>query len=72
MPRTSTRIPTRRSTSNSPVQETNYNVDRFSHARNDRARPYPSLGSVLDRSATADPTEGFPDLGGGTCLSISV
>ena len=72
MPRTSTRIPTRRSTSNSPVQETNYNVDRFSHARNDRTHPYPTLGSVLDRSATADPVEGFPDLGGGTCLSISV
>ncbi|KAF9783983.1 hypothetical protein BJ322DRAFT_1109836 [Thelephora terrestris] len=58
MPHASTRIPTRHSTSNSPVQETNYNINCFTHARNDRSRPYPSLGSVLDRSATADPTEG--------------
>ncbi|KAF9790796.1 hypothetical protein BJ322DRAFT_1017435 [Thelephora terrestris] len=27
------------------------------------ARPYPTLGNVLDRSATADPEEGFTDLG---------
>ncbi|KAF9781678.1 hypothetical protein BJ322DRAFT_1023052 [Thelephora terrestris] len=63
MPRAQTRIPTRRSTSNSPVQETNFNIDRFTHARDNRARPYPTLGSVLDRSATADPQEGFTDLG---------
>ncbi|KAF9777692.1 hypothetical protein BJ322DRAFT_1025617 [Thelephora terrestris] len=63
MPRTSTRVPTRRSSSNSPVQESNFNIDRFIHARDNRAHPYPTLGNVLDRSATADPQEGFTDLG---------
>ncbi|KAF9784534.1 hypothetical protein BJ322DRAFT_1021270 [Thelephora terrestris] len=63
MPRASTRIPTRRSSSISPVQENNYNVDRFSHARRDPSRPYPTLGAIMDRTATADPNEGFSDLG---------
>ncbi|KAF9780496.1 hypothetical protein BJ322DRAFT_1023762 [Thelephora terrestris] len=63
MPRASTRNPTRRSTSYSPVQENNYNIDRFSHARRDSSRPYPTLGNVMDRTATADPNEGFTDLG---------
>ncbi|KAF9779300.1 hypothetical protein BJ322DRAFT_1113643 [Thelephora terrestris] len=63
MPRASTRVPTRRSSSYSPVQENNFNIDRFSHARRDASRPYPTLGSVMDRTATADPNEGFTDLG---------
>ncbi|KAF9789917.1 hypothetical protein BJ322DRAFT_1179275 [Thelephora terrestris] len=63
MPRASTRNPTRRSSSYSPVQESNYNIDRFSHARRDPTRPYPTLGAVMDRTATADPNEGFSDLG---------
>ncbi|KAF9778017.1 hypothetical protein BJ322DRAFT_1114555 [Thelephora terrestris] len=63
MPRASTRNPTRRSSSYSPVQENNYNIDRFSHARHDPSRPYPTLGAVMDRTATADPNEGFSDLG---------
>ncbi|KAF9779765.1 hypothetical protein BJ322DRAFT_1024193 [Thelephora terrestris] len=63
MPRAQTRIPTRRSTSYSPVQESNYNIDRFSHARRDPSRPYPTLGAIMDRTATADPNEGFSDLG---------
>ncbi|KAF9779722.1 hypothetical protein BJ322DRAFT_1024159 [Thelephora terrestris] len=66
MPRAQTRVPTRRSTSYSPVQESNYNIDRFSHARRDPSRPYPSLGAIMDRTATADPNEGFSDLGGGS------
>ncbi|KAF9779669.1 hypothetical protein BJ322DRAFT_1113458 [Thelephora terrestris] len=28
-----------------------------------QSRPYPTLGNVIDRSATADPEEGFTDLG---------
>ncbi|KAF9784555.1 hypothetical protein BJ322DRAFT_1021287 [Thelephora terrestris] len=63
MPRAQTRVPTRRSTSYSPVQESNYNIDRFSHARRDPSRPYPTLGAIMDRTATADPNEGFSDLG---------
>ncbi|KAF9782444.1 hypothetical protein BJ322DRAFT_1111308 [Thelephora terrestris] len=63
MPRASTRVPTRRSSSYSPVQENNFNIDRFSHARRDPSRPYPTLGAVMDRTATADPNEGFSDLG---------
>ncbi|KAF9789181.1 hypothetical protein BJ322DRAFT_1105049 [Thelephora terrestris] len=63
MPRASTRNPTRRSSSYSPVQENNFNIDRFSHARRDPTRPYPTLGAVMDRTATADPNEGFSDLG---------
>ncbi|KAF9784125.1 hypothetical protein BJ322DRAFT_1109984 [Thelephora terrestris] len=63
MPRAQTRVPTRRSTSYSPVQESNYNIDRFSHARRDVSRPYPSLGNVMDRTNTADPNEGFTNLG---------
>ncbi|KAF9789848.1 hypothetical protein BJ322DRAFT_1018427 [Thelephora terrestris] len=63
MPRASTRNPTRRSSSYSPVQENNYNIDRFSHARRDPSRPHPTLGAVMDRTATADPNEGFSDLG---------
>ncbi|KAF9789524.1 hypothetical protein BJ322DRAFT_1177786 [Thelephora terrestris] len=63
MPRASTRVPTRRSSSYSPVQENNFNIDRFSHARRDASRPYPTLGNVMDRTATADPNEGFTDLG---------
>ncbi|KAF9789387.1 hypothetical protein BJ322DRAFT_1105243 [Thelephora terrestris] len=63
MPRAQTRVPTRRSTSYSPVQENNYNIDRFSHARRDPSRPYPTLGAIMDRTATADPNEGFSDLG---------
>ncbi|KAF9779584.1 hypothetical protein BJ322DRAFT_1024450 [Thelephora terrestris] len=63
MPRASTRNPTRRSSSYSPVQENNYNIDRFSHARRDPSRPYPTLGAIMDRTATADPNEGFSDLG---------
>ncbi|KAF9791073.1 hypothetical protein BJ322DRAFT_1104730 [Thelephora terrestris] len=63
MPCASICIPTRRSTSNSPVQESNFNIDCFTHARDNRAHPYPTLGNVLDRSATADPEEGFTDLG---------
>ncbi|KAF9780494.1 hypothetical protein BJ322DRAFT_1112490 [Thelephora terrestris] len=47
----------------SPVMENNFNIDRFSHARRDRSRPYPTLGNVMDHSATADPEEGFTDLG---------
>jgi hypothetical protein len=66
MPRASTRIPTRRSSSYSPVQENNFNIDRFSHARWDPSRLYPTLGAVMDRTATADPKEGFSDLGGGS------
>ncbi|KAF9791286.1 hypothetical protein BJ322DRAFT_1017816 [Thelephora terrestris] len=63
MPRASTHNPTRRSTSYSPVQENNYNIDRFSHAHRDSSRPYPTLGNVMDRTNTADPNEGFTDLG---------
>ncbi|KAF9783909.1 hypothetical protein BJ322DRAFT_1021668 [Thelephora terrestris] len=63
MPRAQTRVPTRRSSSYSPVQENNFNIDRFSHARRDASRPYPTLGNVMDRTATADPNEGFTDLG---------
>ncbi|KAF9779734.1 hypothetical protein BJ322DRAFT_1113032 [Thelephora terrestris] len=63
MPRAQTRVPTRRSTSYSPVQESNYNIDCFSHARRDPSRPYPTLGAIMDRTATADPNEGFSDLG---------
>ncbi|KAF9782059.1 hypothetical protein BJ322DRAFT_1022557 [Thelephora terrestris] len=63
MPRAQTRVPTRRSSSYSPVQENNFNIDRFSHARRDPSRPYPTLGAVMDRTATADPKEGFSDLG---------
>ncbi|KAF9787383.1 hypothetical protein BJ322DRAFT_1107443 [Thelephora terrestris] len=63
MPRASTRVPTRRSSSYSPVQESNYNIDRFSHARRDSSRPYPTLGAIMDWTATADPNEGFSDLG---------
>ncbi|KAF9780408.1 hypothetical protein BJ322DRAFT_1023691 [Thelephora terrestris] len=63
MPRASTRNPTRRSSSYSPVQENNYNIDRFSHAHRDPSRPYPTLGAVMDRTATADPNEGCSDLG---------
>ncbi|KAF9779736.1 hypothetical protein BJ322DRAFT_1024170 [Thelephora terrestris] len=66
MPRAQTCIPTRRSSSYSPVQENNYNIDRFSHARRDPSRPYPTLGAIMDRTATADPNEGFSDLGGGS------
>jgi hypothetical protein len=50
----------------SPVQESNYNFDRHPHARGDHSHPYPSLGNVMDRSATADPVEGFTDIGGGS------
>ncbi|KAF9789379.1 hypothetical protein BJ322DRAFT_1177386 [Thelephora terrestris] len=63
MPCAQTRVPTRRSTSYSPVQENNFNIDCFSHARRDASRPYPSLGNVMDRTTTADPNEGFTDLG---------
>ncbi|KAF9786340.1 hypothetical protein BJ322DRAFT_1020397 [Thelephora terrestris] len=63
MPRASTRNPTRRSSSYSPVQENNDNIDRFSHAHRDPSRPYPTLGAIMDRAATADPNEGFSDLG---------
>ncbi|KAF9791316.1 hypothetical protein BJ322DRAFT_1017846 [Thelephora terrestris] len=63
MPRAQTRIPTRRSSSYSPVQESNYNIDRFSHACHDPSRPYPTLGAIMDHTATADPNEGFSDLG---------
>ncbi|KAF9780951.1 hypothetical protein BJ322DRAFT_1163858 [Thelephora terrestris] len=66
MPHAQTRVPTRRSTSYSPVQESNYNINRFSHARRDPSRPYPTLGAIMDRTATADPKEGFSDLGGGS------
>ena len=65
MPRVSFRSVSHRSTP-SPVQENNYNFDRHPHARGDRSRPYPSLGNVMDRSATADPDEGFTDIGGGS------
>ncbi|KAF9789428.1 hypothetical protein BJ322DRAFT_1018086 [Thelephora terrestris] len=63
MPRAQTRNPTRGSSSYSPVQENNYNIDCFSHARCDPSRPYPTLGAVMDRTTTADPQEGFSDLG---------
>ncbi|KAF9784527.1 hypothetical protein BJ322DRAFT_1021263 [Thelephora terrestris] len=63
MPRAQTHVPTRRSTSYSPVQESNFNIDCFSHARRDPSRPYPTLGAVMDRTTTADPKEGFSDLG---------
>ncbi|KAF9778465.1 hypothetical protein BJ322DRAFT_1214788 [Thelephora terrestris] len=63
MPCAQTRVPTRRSTSYSPVQENNFNIDRFSHARRDASCPYPTLGNVMHRTATADPNEGFTDLG---------
>ncbi|KAF9785917.1 hypothetical protein BJ322DRAFT_1107798 [Thelephora terrestris] len=63
MPRAQTCVPTRRSSSYSPVQENNFNIDRFSHARRDVSRPYPTLGNVMDRTATADPNEGFTNLG---------
>ncbi|KAF9779665.1 hypothetical protein BJ322DRAFT_1024513 [Thelephora terrestris] len=45
------------------THENNFNIDRFSHARCDPSRPYPTLGAVMDRTATADPKEGFSDLG---------
>ncbi|KAF9777625.1 hypothetical protein BJ322DRAFT_1025639 [Thelephora terrestris] len=45
------------------VQENNYNINCLPHACGDRSHPYPTLGSVMDRSATADPNEGFNDLG---------
>ncbi|KAF9777218.1 hypothetical protein BJ322DRAFT_1025881 [Thelephora terrestris] len=45
----------------SPVQENNY-TSTFSHARRDPLALIP-LGSVMDRTATADPNEGFSDLG---------
>ncbi|KAF9785928.1 hypothetical protein BJ322DRAFT_1020100 [Thelephora terrestris] len=54
---------TSRHASISPVMENDFNIDRFSHACRDRSRPYPTLGNVMDRSATADPNEGFTDLG---------
>ncbi|KAF9780598.1 hypothetical protein BJ322DRAFT_1023836 [Thelephora terrestris] len=63
MPHAQTRVPTRRSSSYSPVQENNFNIDRFSHARRDTSRPYPTLGNVMNQTATADPQEGFTDLG---------
>jgi hypothetical protein len=69
IPRASTRVPTCRSSSYSPVQENNYNINRFSHARRDPSRPYPTLGSVMDRTSTADPNEGFTDLGSGCRLT---
>jgi hypothetical protein len=72
MPHASTRIPTRRSTSYSPVQENNYNIDRFSHARRNASRPYPSLGNVMDCTNTADPNEGFTDLGSGCRLTFLI
>ncbi|KAF9778868.1 hypothetical protein BJ322DRAFT_1024741 [Thelephora terrestris] len=63
MPRAQTRIPTRHSSSYSPVQEHNFNIDHFSHARRDSSRPYPTLGNVMDHTSTADPNEGFTNLG---------
>ena len=69
MPRAQTRVPTRLSSSYSPVQENNFNIDRFAHARRDASRPYPTLGNVMDRTATADPNEGFTDLGSGCRLT---
>ncbi|KAF9789129.1 hypothetical protein BJ322DRAFT_1017861 [Thelephora terrestris] len=62
MPRVTYRSVSHRSTP-SPVQENNFNYDRHPHARGDRSRPYPTLGSVMDRSATADPDDGFTDIG---------
>ncbi|KAF9779342.1 hypothetical protein BJ322DRAFT_1024699 [Thelephora terrestris] len=62
MPRANIRS-TSRCASVSPVMENNFNINRFSHARRDRSCPYPTLGNVMDRSATADPNEGFTDLG---------
>ncbi|KAF9783322.1 hypothetical protein BJ322DRAFT_1022016 [Thelephora terrestris] len=72
MPRAQTRVPTCRSTSYSPVQESNFNIDRFSHARCDPSRPYPTLGAVMDHTATADPKEGFSDLGTNELLNRGV
>jgi hypothetical protein len=69
MPRVSFRSVSHRLTP-SPVQENNYNSDRHPHARGDRSRPYPSLGSVMDRSATTDPDEGFTDIGGGSGCAL--
>jgi hypothetical protein len=69
MPHAQTRVPTHRSTSYSPVQENNFNIDHFSHARHDASRPYPTLGNVMDRTSTADPNEGFTDLGSGCRLT---
>ncbi|KAF9779766.1 hypothetical protein BJ322DRAFT_1024194 [Thelephora terrestris] len=63
MPRAQTCVPSRRSSNPSPIQENNFNTDHFTHARGDCSHPYPTLGNILDRSATADPTEGFTDLG---------
>ncbi|KAF9779869.1 hypothetical protein BJ322DRAFT_1113185 [Thelephora terrestris] len=63
MPCTRTCIPSRCSSNPSPVQENNFNIDHFTHTCGDRSRPYPTLGNVLDRSATADPTERFTDIG---------
>ncbi|KAF9780639.1 hypothetical protein BJ322DRAFT_1023869 [Thelephora terrestris] len=62
MPRANIRSTSRRA-SVSPVMENDFNIDHFSHARRDRSRPYPTLGNVMDCSATADPNEGFTDLG---------
>jgi hypothetical protein len=70
MPRAQTCVRTRRSSSYSPVQENNFNIDRFSHARRDPSRPYPTLGAVMDCTATADPKEGFSDLGGGPACAF--
>ncbi|KAF9783469.1 hypothetical protein BJ322DRAFT_1022127 [Thelephora terrestris] len=62
MPRANIRS-TSRCASVSPVMEDDFNIERFSHARRDRSRPYPTLGNVMDCSATANPNEGFTDLG---------
>ncbi|KAF9789135.1 hypothetical protein BJ322DRAFT_1105014 [Thelephora terrestris] len=62
MPRVAYRSVSHRLTP-SPVQENNYNYDRHPHARGDCSRPYPSLGNVMDRSSTADPDDGFTDIG---------
>ncbi|KAF9778015.1 hypothetical protein BJ322DRAFT_1114553 [Thelephora terrestris] len=62
MPCSNIRSTSRRS-SVSPVMENNFNIDHFSHAHRDRSRPYPTLGNIMDCSATADPNEGFTNLG---------
>src|ERR1700733_936682 len=44
-------------------EESSFNLERFTTARNDTRRPYPSETDVYRRSSTINPDEGFFDLG---------
>ena len=44
-------------------EESSFNLKRFTTARNDTRRPYPSETDVYRRSNTINPDEGFFDLG---------